>query len=506
MKKKKLIIGGVAILVIGIGGYAFASNSGGGAPDGVTAAVTTVGRATLESTVTAQGDVALLDSEMVFINNTLEVSEVLVRENDYVSAGDALIRFNTSMQDRDRERERLQNSLADTQLMLRSQEVSLDALRLGATSVEIENATLNVTRSEQSIRDAQFQIEQIDSNITLQETTIETQTRLLEQRQNDLTDANNTLSNTEILFAAGAATQNQLDTAIRGVEGAELAVENAQTDIFRSRENLTTLQGQRTQALSGVTSAEDSLRLSELQLDQIKTAVSSPQNANAIAQQQIAIERTRLAIQEIQRNLNNLDDVEQTLYSPVSGTVINVNTTAGSIAQQGAPLIQIADASQYIVRAFVNERNASQLSLNQQVDIEGSILGNEILSGRVSAISNIATTTNTGGVTERVVPIEITIENHDTSLLIPGVTLDITITTDIREDVVAIPLLSTLVHPDGRTFVFVVASDNTLEQRFVDVVTYADMDIEVEGVNAGEVILLQPLTTMESGMLINPVE
>lgn len=505
MKNKKRIIAVASLLVLAVGGYAFAQNLNTGEPQALNAAVTSVSRRTLETTITAQGDVSLLESEVVFINNTLEVAEVLVRENDVVGVGDPLIVFQTSMQDRERQRETLLHNLADTELTLRSQQVSLENLRLGATNTEIENANLNVTRAEQGIQDAYFGLAQIESNIVLQESTMMLQERLLEQRQQDLVDAQTNLSNTEVLFTAGAATQNQLDSAQRAVENAQLGIENAQTDIFRSNESMLTLEGQRNQAIASITSAEDNLRFMQVQAADVENRINSPQNVNAMAQQQIAIERTRLAIQEIQRNINNLDDVEEILYSTTSGTIIQVNVTSGGIAQQGAPLIQIADAGAFVIRAFVNERHAGQLSLGQVVDVEGSILGNEVLQGRLSSISTIATTTNIGGVAERVVPIEITLDNHDTSVLIPGVSLDITITTDVRENVVAIPLLATLIDPNGETFVYVVNSQNQLEQRFVEVVTYADMYIEVTGVSEGEVILVQPQPAMYEGMLVHPI-
>lgn len=490
--KKKAIFAVSIILLVAIALYVVVQgNINQGDAIGPQTAVTEVNRTTLETSVTAQGEVYLLAGEVASINNTLEVSEVLVRQNDVVEAGQPLIAFNTNMLERTRELERLTNQLHDTQLLLRSQQVHLDSLHIGPTNIEIENANLNITRAQQGITDANFALSEIDSTITLHELAIV-------QIQSNLDDARSTLNNTQILFNAGAATQVQLDNAQRTLETTELELVNAQ-------ELLVSLTNQRQQAQLNITAQQDTLHVANIQLQDLKERVYSPQNENAIAQQQIAIERTTLAIQEIQRNINNLNDVEDFLFSPIDGTVTSINVVGGGIATQGSPLVQISNAEAYIIRAFVNERHAGQLNVGQNVIIEGSILGNEVLTGQIQSISTIATTTTIAGITERVVPIEITIEDIDTTLLIPGVTLDITVTTDIRENVIAIPLLSTLVNTDGDSFVFVVNDDNIIEQRFIEVVTHADMYIEVSGLEEGEIIILQPVPTLESGTVISPV-
>ncbi|MCL1996730.1 MAG: HlyD family efflux transporter periplasmic adaptor subunit [Defluviitaleaceae bacterium] len=491
--KKKLIIIVAAVLVVGVGIFVLASpNIGQGEPTGPNVAVAPVSRSTLESNVTAQGEVLMLGTgNVAFINNTLEVSEILVSENDVVEEGQPLITFNTQMLERTRQRDALLHQLHDTQLMLQSQRVQVESMRLGPTNIEIENANFNISRARQGILDAYFAQEQIETSVTLQEISI----GLI---QTNLLDAANTFLNTQTLFNIGAATQVQLDNATRAVENLEVELRSAQ-------ENLITLGNQRIQATQNITAAYDNLRLAEIQLEDLQNRVTSPQNQNAIAQQEIAIQRTQLAIQDINRNIDNLDDVEEVLFSPVAGTVTAINVVAGGMAAQGSPLVQISDVDDYVVRAFINQLHAGQLSIGQNVTIEGSILGNQVLQGRIYSISTIATTQAIAGIMERVIPIEITVDSQDTDLLIPGVTLDITVTTDVRENVIAIPLLSTLIDPAGSSFVFVVAGDNTIEQRFVDVITYAEMYIEVTGLEEGELIVLQPLPTMESGMLITPI-
>jgi len=492
MNKKKTLISVAIVVAIAGGIYAFAQGSSSEEFVGIDMAVTTVSRSTLASTITAQGEVALTSSETAFITNSLEVTEVFVRENDVVSAGDPLVSFNANMRDRERERDRLNTQLRDTRLVLQSQEVSLENLRLGPAQIEIENARSNISRAEQSVRDAEFNLEQIQSNIVTQE-------RAVNMIRINLADAMHTLNTTTTLFDIGAATQNQLDTALR-------AVENIEAEIVNGTERITQLEAQIRQAEQAIIVAEDNVRLLVVQLEDLENRVDSPQNQNAIAQQEIAIARTRIAIEDIQRSISILNDVESMLYAPISGTVTRVNIVRGAIATAGQPLIEISDTDSFVLRAFVNERHAGQLNLGQSVLIEGSILGNDVIEGKISSISTVAVVSQVSGVAERTVPVEITIDNSD--ILIPGVTLDVTITTDVRENVIAIPILSTLSQRDGDSFVFVVGNDGLLTRRYVEIITYADMYVEVEGLSEGEIIILQPqhnMVDMTEEILINPI-
>ena len=520
MAKKKLTVIALAFL-FGCGSESIASD----------VAIVEVTRKTLETSITAQGEVALLGTgEVAFIANSLEVEEVLVNVNDVVTKGQPLIRFSSNLQERNRQREQLEHQLNDTNLLLSSQQVSLQAMRIGPTTLELENANLNITRASQGIQDANLALSQLETNIDLQQRTIEIARRDVEAAERDveaaerglelvytnLIDAQTNLANIQILFNAGASTQIQLDNAKRNLEASEneifnanTRVSNAQSRVFavnaqlmNAQTQLQTLENQRLQVQTNISVAIDNHRIAEIQLSEIQNRTTSQQNLNAIAQQEIAIQRTQLAITDIERNIANLEDVEEYLFSPATGTITSINVVAGSIAQAGAPLVQINDPESYVIRAFINERHVSQIALGQPVLVEGSILAGQVLHGSVQNISTIATNI---GVNERVIPIEINVDNLDTTLLIPGVTLDVTVTTDVRENVVSIPLLATLVDPNG-TFVFV-TNENLLEQRFIQIITHADMYIEVEGLYQGEFIVAQPLPApmMYPGMLVNPI-
>lgn len=532
MKNKKKLATFIVVLAILGGGIWFFINgayAGGASAPYVSSYV--VGRNTLKSTITAQGEVSLLQFTVASIENTLEVEEILVNQNDDVVKGQRLIRFNTNMIDRQREYERLQNQLRDTQLARDAQTTQLNSMRLGPTTLELENAAITVRRAVQAYEDAVFALNQFETNLALQERelaplNLNLQTANLNvisteagvtNAQIALNTAETTLTNTRILYDAGGVTRNQLeqaetavlsaqialDNALRGVEQASSSITDLETRISITEDSLTVSANTRYQMQRNIEAARDNIQIAEISLEDLRNRANSPQNQNAIRQQQIAIQRTTLAIEEIQRNMRILNDVEEYLYSPVGGTITAINTSAGALASARVPLIHISDAEDYVMRAFVNERHAGSLAMFQQVLIEGSILADTHLYGHISSIGAIATTTQIGGVLERVVPIEISVLDAD--VLIPGVALDITITTEILEDVISIPILSTLLGSNNEPFVFVINDDNTLSVRYVEIVSYANMYIKVEGLLEGERIVLQPQHTMFDSMVVNPL-
>jgi HlyD family secretion protein len=128
--------------------------------------------------------------------------------------------------------------------------------------------------------------------------------------------------------------------------------------------------------------------------------------------------------------------------SPSKGTVLEILVHTGEIITSGTAtfgggtvLMRVADLSQMVVKAKINEVNIPRVSVGQAVDIRLDALPGKLLKGRVTAIA-------TQGVKENnlvTYEVSIDIENSHPALK-PMLTANIDIETKRLEDVLTIPL------------------------------------------------------------------
>lgn len=128
--------------------------------------------------------------------------------------------------------------------------------------------------------------------------------------------------------------------------------------------------------------------------------------------------------------------------SPSKGTVLEILVHTGEIITSGTAtfgggtvLMRVADLSQMVVKAKINEVNIPRVSVGQAADIRLDALPGKLLKGRVTAIA-------TQGVKENnlvTYEVSIDIENSHPALK-PMLTANIDIETKRLEDVLTIPL------------------------------------------------------------------
>ena len=469
MKKKKVIIIIGAVLLAGAGLFAInAANTGATATTPV--AVEYVARDTIVNTVTARGEVALLNTEMVFSNAMAEVEYVYIERNDIVNEGDVLMRFT------ERSLERLDNRVREAELALRSAEINLADSRLPAGDTTIESQRLAVVQTEQ--------------DITNLETTIYTQRRDLERLRTRIADQQRTYDDNRALFALGAVSRDVLDNLDRSIRDMTDELENFENSLARNEMSLDSLRANLSHRESVYAETRNRTGTREVQ--------------NVIAQRQVSVEQAQLRLRDAQRER---DVFSMEIIAPMSGTVSMLAVTRGETILADRPIVEISDVDNFVIRLDVNERNAAGLRLGQDVEITGAVLGRGSVYGEITRIGSIAEQRQTANGLERVMPIEVTVRPCELAeVLRPGFSLDGRITLEVRENIVVVPILSTLRDRDGNTFVFVVRDDYTLETRIIELGLYADMMVEaVAGIMEGELIVQQPNLNMYDGMLINPL-
>jgi HlyD family secretion protein len=161
------------------------------------------------------------------------------------------------------------------------------------------------------------------------------------------------------------------------------------------------------------------------------------------------LDRAKASVQQAQASLDRaLDQLEKcTIKAPMSGTITTLNSEEGenviigTMNNLGTVIMVVSDLSKILVKADVDETDIARLALDQNVEISLDAFPDTTFKGIVTEIGNSAKLTSTGQdqVTNFEVSVLITDEVPDIK---PGMNATVDITTDIRDDVIKIPIQS----------------------------------------------------------------
>lgn len=99
------------------------------------------------------------------------------------------------------------------------------------------------------------------------------------------------------------------------------------------------------------------------------------------------------------------------ITAPISGKVVSRNVTIGQFVDPSTDMFLIVNTTKVFVDINVFEKDLSQLTTGQKVDIESSVYPDEIFQGKISTIGNMF-----DGAT-RTVKVRVGIDNNDGKLL-----------------------------------------------------------------------------------------
>lgn len=439
-------------------------------------------RQTIVSRVNARGMVDFVERHTVFAETSAQISQVHVRVGDTVEVGDVLVTYNARALDT------LHDTLAQAELALQQTEVAsrqaefgLAATTLAPSDVELLTAENAINQARANIANIEAQLEQLDLQMA--------------QIREDIQTAKKTRTDVEILFEAGISTRVEL--------------ENAKEAMRRVESQLEILRSQWGSVAFGMIAALESERIAVLQHEAIRNRNYQPAAVNQAQVQQLNIEQSRLNIEQARLNIaqiqRSIDEFKIKEISTVEGTVISVFVRAGYVSTIGRSLVEIADVSSdnLVVVVPVPENNVGNIDIGQEVEISGGALGRHVYIGYVSLIYPVAASRQMGATLETVITVEISVKN--TERLYPGITVDAEIITNINEDTLVVPLMSTLREGGGVNFVYVIGEASTLVRRDITFGEFSDMYIEVYGVTDEDRVILNPNHGMYEGMHVRPL-
>lgn len=212
-----------------------------------------------------------------------------------------------------------------------------------------------------------------------------------------------------------------------------------------------------------------------------------------------ASESVRTAQLSLESANDSLDNYSFT--APISGTIIDKNFEAGENVESGDTLCVIYDLSYLTMTLSVDELDVSSIAVGQSVEITADAVEGVTYSGVVTKVSVAGTAS--GGVTTYPVTIRI----DETDGLLPGMTVDATITLESAENVLAVPASAL---QRGNTVLLTADSPSAAggeanESGYVtvEVTTGVSSDDYIEitsGLQEGDVVVYIPTSSSSSDM------
>jgi RND family efflux transporter MFP subunit len=238
-----------------------------------------------------------------------------------------------------------------------------------------------------------------------------------------------------------------------------------------------------TQMRAAVTSAEKSVETAETRVGVARQRAQTDDNALAdVAAAENEADAARAALAAAQDRL-----AATLVLAPFDGVVTAVRVGEGA-AFGGGEAVVLADPSDLYVTADLDEVDRPLVTEGQAVTLTATPFSGVELQGNIAALS--ATAQSRGGSTVYPVQITFTRPADKPLALLPGMTVDVRIVTNARENVLIVP--GNAVQRAGERQYATVRREGKDVDVEVRTGTRAGGDVEItEGLSEGEVVVLR---------------
>lgn len=498
---------------------------------------TTIRRGNITATVSGSGSISAASTVDLAFQTSGIVAEILVDEGASVTEGQALAVLDTrdltlqvasAKAALDSANARLaqvtkgntrptdltsaQAQLASAQAQLASARERLAALRNPSASA-ISSAELRVTQAQTSLQTTR---DNSSATKTKAEIDLAKASESLIQAQSKFANARDNWKWVQDYGTDPSTGRNIGDAAINTYRdtfvAAESAVRTAEQTVVQAQ---VTLNNAREAEIANVTQAEQSLKDAQVQLDALRNPTASdiaaavatveqneasvasaqasldkivvPGTETDVAIQQAAVTQAEQSLAQAQLKLDNA-----TLKAPFAGVVAAVNSVVGQTTSGTA--IQLIDRDPLRIELSLSENDIVQVAVGDPVDITVDAIRDWKQQGTITAIAPAADTTS------NVVAYKARIDFSDSDpRLLVGMTANLVIVTDQRENVLIVPNSALLPKGTGRV-VQVVGADGQPQEVDVTVGISDGIVSEVlSGLEEGQTIIATPTSRTEDG-------
>jgi HlyD family secretion protein len=406
-KKRRLVVVGVAVALVALAGFRFWGNRANAAEY----MTSRVERGNLRNTVTATGTLQAVTTVQVGSQASGTISALYADFNSTVKKGQVVAQLDPSVTQAQVQQAQANLAQAEAQLQSAHAAVSQSHAGVAQSSAGITDARAKALAAGSTTQNQQAGVSAADANVAVLKAQLDDAASFLRQEQT--------------LLQGGVIPQREYETAQTSYKTAEARYNQAvaQLKMAQVSAQSASVAGQ-TQADAGVQQAQ-----AQAQQSQGQVAGAQAQVQNAAAQ----VAQARAALQLAQLNLQHT-----TITSPIDGVVVSRDVSVGQTvaASLSAPtLFTIAqDLTQMQVIANIDQADIGLVEQAKGVSFSVDAFPSQEFKGTIQQMRlNPQNVQNV--VTYNVV---IDVANPEQKLK-PGMTANLTVTIDERNDVLKVP-------------------------------------------------------------------
>ncbi len=450
MKRNVLVIIGVVVIVLAIAGVLGWRQLTASAATATRVQTTTVQRGTLVATVNAAGNVSAPEEAAMAFSGSGRVAQVKAQVGDVVKKGQLLMQLDTTD---------LDSALKTAQINLTSAQASLDATKTNLQDA-LKTAQANLVSTQASYDAAKAKNDQNPNQLLAAKAALDKAAGALQTAQ----------ANYNVV-----ATQPSISSSS---VAAALASATADYQSAKANYDIT---------VAGIN--DTALRQAQASLDNAKTALDQAQKNldTSLRSAQASYDNAKISADTAQRNLD-----KASIYAPFDGIVSAVNFNTGDTASSSTA-VSIVDLNNLQVKVTIAEVDMPKIKVGETAQITLDAVPGQTYTAKVIAISPVGTVTQ--GVVNYPVIVAV---NNSNGAVKPGMTANLAIEVDRRDNVLLVPTRAVRTQGNQKTVTVLYKGLNIP----VTIGTGLSNDTSIEvtsGLQEGDQVVLNQTTTTTGG-------
>lgn len=270
---------------------------------------------------------------------------------------------------------------------------------------------------------------------------------------------------------------------------AQLAKTRAARDTAqRNLDSLKRLQQQGAASEGEVRQAETTLQTTQADLNLLEQKQKGRYSPPEVASTEAQAAQAQAAYESAQSALG-----KSSVRAPFDGIVYSLPVKLGAFVQAGDMLLQVADLSHVLVRAFVDEPDVGRLQMGQKVEVTWDAVPGRVWTGAVNSVPSTVKRSGNRNVGETTC----LIDNKDLRLL-PNINVGVTIVVAAHNSVLTLQR-DALHIDDNKAYVFRIV-DNRLKRQAIEFSLQNLTRVEItSGLSEGDAVAMpaeetKPLT------------